>query len=76
MAKTKEEKIEKPKESPIEMKKTVTAFLLMFPAVIVGFMGIVASEHAVWINFVIAALLILQFVMLEQFIKDFYRIGF
>ena len=59
-------------ESPEEKKKTITAFLLMFPALIAGFIGIVAP-HTVKDNFVIAALLILQFVMLEQFISDFYK---
>ena len=65
-------------ESPEERKKTITAFLLMFPALLVGFIGIVASGvgHPMWANFVIVGLLILQFVMLEQFIKDFYRTAF
>jgi len=70
MAKMKEE-IKKP-EAPEEKKKTITAFLLMFPALIAGFIGII-DPHAIKDNFVIAMLLILQFVMLEQFIKDYYK---
>lgn len=70
MAKQKEEKKQ---ISPEEKKKTITAFLLMFPALIVGFIAIVSSTADFKDNLVVIALLILQFVLLEQFIKDFYR---
>ena len=61
------------KESPEERKQTITSFLLMFPALVAGFIGIVASVKPLWENVVIIALLILQFVLLDQFVKDYYK---
>jgi len=73
MAKLPKEEKEKRIESPEEKKKTITAFLLMFPSMIVGLMAIIASAQPFWFNCLIIVLEIYQFIMLEQFIKDFYR---
>ena len=66
-------KQKKKKTSLEDKKKTITAFILTFPALIVGFMAIAASVMKIWFNVVIVALLILQFVLIEQFIKDYYK---
>jgi len=72
MATTKEPVLKKP-EAPEEKKKTITAFLLMFPAVIIAFIAIGSTVQPIWLSAVIIALLILQFVLLEQFVKDYYK---
>jgi len=59
--------------SPEEKKKTITAFLLTFPGVIIGFIAIASLAAKLWVNVVIIALLIMQFVLIEQFVKDYYR---
>jgi len=64
-----------PEEQAEERKKTITAFLLMFPGLIVGFMAIAATAHPIWFNVTIVALLILQFILLEQFVKDYYKLA-
>ena len=74
MAKAKETKPEKKPESPEEKKKTITAFILMFPSMIAGFIGIASAQKPFWINITIMGALILQYVLLEQFVKDYYKI--
>ena len=63
----------KQEEKPEEKKKTITAFLLMFPSMIIGLLAIIASEQPIWFNFLIIMLEVYQFVMFSEFIKDFYR---
>jgi Flp pilus assembly protein TadB len=58
-------------KSFMESKSTKTAFLLMFPALIIG---IIAAYYGPLLISVIAiALAIYQFIMLRQFIGDYYR---
>ena len=70
----KKAKAKKKIENPEERKKTITAFILMYPALIAGFIGIVSSFKPFWVNATIIGLLILQFVLLEQFVKDYYKL--
>lgn len=70
MAKLKKEK--KP-ESPEEKKKTITAFLLIFPSLIIGLMAIIASAQPLGFNLLIVVLEIYQFILMQQFINDFYK---
>ena len=60
-------------EKPEDKKKTITAFLLMFPSLIIGIIGIATSNESAWFNLLIVGLLVYQFIMLQQFINDFYR---
>jgi hypothetical protein len=59
-------------ESPEDKRKTITAFLLFFPSLIVGLMGIIASAQPLWFNFLIVVLEIYQWILVTQFINDFY----
>ena len=74
MAKAKETKPEKKPESPEEKKKTITAFLLTFPAMLIGFLAIASSAKPFWVDCMVIGLLILQFILIEQLVKDYYRI--
>jgi len=73
---TKQKEETKKIEAPEERKKTITAFILMFPSLIAGFIGIASSVKPLWINVTIIGALILQFVLLEQFVKDYYKSRF
>ena len=54
-------------------KSTNTAFLLMFPAVILA--GIAAFYSPALISFVCIMLALYQFIMLKKFIEDYYHIN-
>lgn len=63
--------VKKYKDMKPEEKKVVsTAFLLMFPALIVA--AIAAFYAPVMISFVAIALCLYQFIMIARFIKDYY----
>ena len=68
-------KIEEPKEETFEerkeQKETSTAFLMMFPALIIAILGLAYAP--VWAALVIIALVIYQFLMLKKFIEDYYK---
>ena len=66
----------KERESPDEKKKTLTAFLLMFPSVIIAVVAMIISNAPIWANFLIVGLIVYQFVLLQQFIQDFYKIKY
>lgn len=54
-----------------ESKRTNTAFILMFPSLIVSAMAIAWSP--LWAAATAIALTVYQFLMLKKFIEDYYR---
>lgn len=58
-------------EEPKEQKVTNTAFLLMFPALIIS--GIAAFYAPLYGSVLVLALTAYQFLMLKKFIQDYYR---
>jgi hypothetical protein len=54
-----------------EARATKTAFILMFPAVIIA--GLAAYYAPVGISLLSIALAVYQFLMLKSFVQDFYR---
>lgn len=55
----------------VDKKATNTAFILMFPALIISIMAVIWSPlYAVLITM---ALAIYQFLMLKKFIEDYYK---
>jgi len=55
-----------------DMKATNTAFILMFPALMLaGMAGLFAT--GVWAKFLVIALALYQFLMLKKFIQDYYK---
>lgn len=64
----KESKNEKIRE---EQKSTNTAFILMFPALILA--GIAIMFAPIYMSIFGLALAIYQFLMLKKFIEDYYR---
>ena len=55
----------------LEKKATNTAFILMFPALIIAMIGIIWSP--LYATAIIIALAIYQFLMTTKFIEDYYR---
>ena len=53
-----------------EKKATNTAFILMFPALIIA--GIAAMYAPIWGSLIVVLLSFYQFLMLKKFIDDFY----
>ena len=54
-----------------DSKTTKTAFILMFPALIIAAIASMYSPLAM--SVIVVALAVYQFLMLKQFIEDFYR---
>jgi len=55
-----------------EVKATNTAFILMFPALILaGMAGLLAT--ALSTKLLVLALAIYQFIMIKKFIQDYYK---
>lgn len=61
----------KQEESPEDRKITKTAFILMFPALLLA--GIGGLYAPIYGKVFILALAIYQFLMLKQFIEDYYK---
>lgn len=57
-----------------DTKATNTAFILMFPALILAGMAVVALS-SFWLKILACALAIYQFLMLNKFIQDYYNKG-
>lgn len=71
-----EEKEDKKKKkllevSPEDRKTTKTAFILMFPALILCSMAAVYAKG--FMSIIAVALALYQFLMLKQFIEDYYK---
>lgn len=54
-----------------EKRATNTAFILMFPALIIAMIGIIWSP--LYATAIIIALAIYQFLMTKKFIEDYYK---
>ena len=62
---------EMPEEKVEDQKSTNTAFILMFPSMI---LACIAAYYTPLIGSIVAvALALYQFLMLSKFIKDYYR---
>lgn len=55
----------------LERKATNTAFILMFPALIIAMIGIIWSP--LYATAIIIALAIYEFLMTKKFIEDYYK---
>jgi len=62
-------KVEETKE---EKRATSTAFILMFPALILAGMAALFAT-AIWVSLLAIALAVYQFLMLKKFIDDYYK---
>jgi len=63
---------EKDREEYLKEKKaTNTAFILMFPSLIIAMMGIIWSP--LYATMIIIALAIYEFLMTKKFIEDYYK---
>jgi hypothetical protein len=62
----------KEEQTKLEQKATTTAFMLMFPALILAGIAVVyaASFYA---KALVIALVLYQFLMLNKFIQDYYK---
>jgi len=58
-------------ETKDEMKETNTAFILLFPALIIAGMAVLWAP--LFASVIAIALAIYQFLMLRQFIRDYYK---
>jgi len=58
----------------LERKSTNTAFILMFPALILAGLAVV-SLTSFWLKVLACALAVYQFLMLKKFIEDYYKKG-
>jgi len=59
------------KKNPLEAKSTNTAFILMFPSLIIA--GMAALTGTILSSLLAIALVIYQFLMLKKFIEDYYN---
>lgn len=60
------------RKSELDRKATKTAFILMFPALILA--GIAAySARSIPVSLLAVVIAIFQFILLKQFIDDYYR---
>lgn len=63
---------EKDREKYLEDKKiTNTAFILMFPSLIIAMIGIIWSP--LYASTIVIALSVYQFLMTKKFIEDYYK---
>jgi hypothetical protein len=62
----------KKQEQYDEVKVTNTAFILMFPALILA--GIAVFHVPNWIKLLVLALTVYQFILLKKFIQDYYKV--
>ena len=58
----------------LERKSTNTAFILMFPALILAGLAVVSLTNF-WLKILACALAVYQFLMLKKFIEDYYKKG-
>jgi len=62
---------EEEEKSVLMDRETSTAFLTMFPTLIIGILAI-ATTKIVWVALIIIALIVYQFLMQKKFIEDYY----
>jgi hypothetical protein len=60
------------KEKTIEQKTTTTAFILVFPTLLLAGMAALFAE-GIWARVLVTALGIYQLLMFKKFIEDYYN---
>jgi hypothetical protein len=63
--------MKKQEEKYDEVKATNTAFILMFPALLLA--GIAVFYAVNWLKLLVLALTVYQFILLKKFIQDYYK---
>jgi len=66
------QKKEKTEEERLLSKETSSAFLTMFPTLIIAVLAI-ATTKIVWIALIIILLVIYQWIMQKKFLEDYYK---
>jgi len=56
----------------LEQKATTTAFMLMFPALILAGIAVIYA-NVIYAKLLVVALVLYQFLMLKKFIEDYYK---
>lgn len=59
-------------QTKLEQKATTTAFMLMFPALILAGIAVIYAT-AIYARVLVVALALYQFLMLKKFIEDYYK---
>lgn len=55
-----------------DRKKMTTAFLIIFPSFIIGFLAIIIAESFLF-GILICMLVLYQFTLIKEFIKDYFH---
>lgn len=67
-------KAQKKKVKPVvDQRQTKTAFILMLPGLLVGLIA-AAYAQSMMLSFIVVALVFYQFMILQEYIKDYYKL--